>query len=159
MSGKTNLVAVGTELGKTVFGVAAGRMMVVAGEKALKVAEETDDKKKKMKEVGVGLGVATIGTLGALKLDDKYKSLAAGVATAGIISAVSPFGKEDKGFIPVLHGSLGTTDLDLNDPEQIQELNAIEEAYEENEFQRELNDIESDDDLYEDDSDLNGGLN
>ncbi|MCZ4693883.1 hypothetical protein DWB61_03755 [Ancylomarina euxinus] len=158
MSNKTDLGTVAKELGKTVLGVAAGRMIVVAGEKALKVSEETDPKKKKMKEVGVGLGVAAIGTVGALKLSDQYKSIAAGVATAGVISAVSPFGKEDAGFIPVLRGSLGTTALDLDDPEQIQELNAIQEAYEENEFQRELNTIDNND-MYEDAEELNGGLN
>jgi len=161
MSKKTDLGTVATELGKTVLGVAAGRMIVIAGEKALKVSEETDEKKKKMKEVGVGLGVAAVGTVGALKLDDQFASFSAGVATAGVISAVSPFGKEDKGFIPVLHGTTAMSTIDLDDPEQIQQINAIEEAQEEDEFQRELNAIQSNNEIiYDEDVPvLNGSLN
>jgi hypothetical protein len=159
MSGKTDLGTVATELGKTVLGVAAGRMVVIAGEKALKVSEETDEKKKKMKEIGVGLGVAAIGTVGALKLPTQYQSFAGGIATAGIISAVSPFGKENKGFIPVLNGPSAISALYLDDPEQIQELDELEEALEEKEFNEELNAVENEEnDIYDDAVKLNGGL-
>jgi len=104
MAKGNQIKTVGVELAKTVGGFMAGRMAVIAGEKALKVETEADPKKKKMKEVGVGVGVAAVGTAIAVKAPTEYASVGAGMATAGVISAMSPFGKEDKGFIPVLHG-------------------------------------------------------
>lgn len=111
---KPNIKTVGIELAKTVGGFVAGRAMVVMGEKALKVSEETDDKKKKIKEVGVGLGVAAVGTAITMKAPTDYVSVGAGMATAGVIAAISPFGKEDKGFIPVLHGTEDDAYIDID---------------------------------------------
>lgn len=124
--GKENQIqTVGIELVKTVGGFMAGRMAVIAGEKALKVVEETDAKKKKFKEVGVGVGVAAVGTIITLKAPKEFASVGAGMTTAGVISAMSPFGKEDKGFIPVLHG---VYDEDGNYIEVNSELNALSET-------------------------------
>jgi hypothetical protein len=95
---------VAVEVLKTAAGAVIGRTAVVMGKKALKIEEEQDSKKKKLKEVGVGVGVAAVGTVAAIKLPNEYKSFAAGFATAGVFGAVTPFGKPDKGFIPVLHG-------------------------------------------------------
>lgn len=95
---------VAIEVLKTAAGAVVGRTAVVMGNKALKVIEEQDPKKKKLKQVGIGVGVAAVGTIAAIKLPSEYKSFAGGFATAGVFGAVTPFGKPDKGFIPVLHG-------------------------------------------------------
>jgi len=135
MNKKNQTTTVLIETAKTVGGVMAGRMAVVAGKKALKVNEETDPKKKKIKEVGIGLGVAGIGTVGALKLPTEYKSIAAGVATAGVLSAMTPFAKgEDQGFIPALHGTTSMAELgesvDLDNDQDLEDLEESEEDYE-----------------------------
>ncbi|NOU59097.1 hypothetical protein [Marinifilum caeruleilacunae] len=150
---KNQTTAVLIETAKTVGGVMAGRMVVVAGKKALKVNEETDPKKRKIKEVAIGAGIAGVGIVGALKLPNNYKSIAAGFATAGALSAMTPFAKgEDKGFIPALHGTTAMAALeggDLYDEEAIE--------LEENEFEvnalAALRDPEIKDDFveYEDD--------
>jgi len=95
------------EVLKTAGGAVAGRIVVVQAKKMLKVSEETDPKKKKIKEIAIGGGVAAVGTVAAIKLPKEYKSFAGGFATAGVFAAVTPFGKEDAGFIPVLHGTNG----------------------------------------------------
>ncbi|MDE5421763.1 hypothetical protein L3073_06050 [Ancylomarina sp. DW003] len=95
------------EVLKTAGGAVAGRIVVVQAKKMLKVSEETDPKKKKIKEVAIGGGVAAIGTVAAIKLPKEYKSFMGGIATAGVFAAVTPFGKDDKGFIPVLRGTEG----------------------------------------------------
>jgi hypothetical protein len=93
------------EVLKTAGGAVIARTALVMGNKALKVDQEQDPKKKKLKQVGIGLGVAAIGTIGAIKLPNEYKSFAAGFATIGVFGALTPFGKADEGFIPVLHGT------------------------------------------------------
>ncbi|MDQ2178832.1 hypothetical protein [Marinifilum sp. D714] len=126
---KNQTTAVLIETAKTVGGVMAGRMVAVAGKKALKVNEETDPKKKKLKEVALGAGIAGVGIAGALKLPNNYKSIAAGFATAGVLSAMTPFAKgEDKGFIPALHGTTAMAALegDIYDEEMELEENEYE---------------------------------
>jgi hypothetical protein len=134
-----------TEVAKTAAGAVIGRTAVVYGEKALKVHEETDPKKKKMKEVGVGLAVAGAGTIGAMKLDNSLKSVAAGVATAGLISAASPFGKEDQGFIPVLHGADDIYPETENLEDEIRGLGGYTEieTIEDDEIDNEINALEA----------------
>ena len=131
---------VAIEVLKTAAGAVVGRTAVVMGKKALKIEEEQDPKKKKLKEVGVGVGVAAVGTIAAIKLPNEYKSFGAGFATAGVFGAVTPFGKPDKGFIPVLHGTedvdYSCSDSNLNgedyDPEEdyMNELEKEDEEYE-----------------------------
>lgn len=123
---KDNISVVGMELAKTVGGVMAGRYAVVMGKKVLKVDQEVDSKKKKLKEVGIGLGVAAIGTVGALKVPNQYKSVCAGIATAGALSAMTPFAKQESGFIPALNGSMGMAQLEqYNEDDMSDELNAV----------------------------------
>ncbi|RKE04456.1 hypothetical protein [Marinifilum flexuosum] len=123
---KNNISVVGMELAKTVGGVMAGRYAVVMGKKVLKVDQEVDPKKKKLKEVGLGVGVAALGTVGALKVPAQYKSICAGIATAGALSAMTPFAKEDTGFIPALHGSIGAAELaEYTEDDMSDELNAV----------------------------------
>ena len=159
------IAVVGTELLKTVGGVMAGRYVVVMGKKVLKVNEETDLNKKKIKEVGIGLGVTAIGAFGAMKAPNQYKSICAGIATAGALSAMTPFAKEDGGFIPALNGSMGMAELENYSEEEMSiELNALED-YEEvldEEEQNELNALEAleeEDDDYEVSDELNGEVN
>lgn len=144
---KSNLSVVGTELAKTVGGFMVGRYAVVMGKKALKINEEVDPKKKKLKEVGLGLGVTALGVVGSLKAPDQYKSICAGLAASGAISAMTPFAKEDAGFIPALHGSMGAAELEehMEDSEAVYELNAVEDYNEllDNEDQDEINALES----------------
>jgi|GEM_PF-2902651 len=120
------LKTVAMEVGKTALGFGIGRTVVVMGEKVLKVHEEADSKKKKMKEVGVGAAVALAGTLGTTKVPKEYKSITGGIAAAGAISAISPFGKPDKGFIPVLNGT--------DEPELVEEINSLSDTTELDEY-------------------------
>jgi len=141
MSGQIKTIAV--EVAKSTAGFVAGRALVVQAEKMLKVPEEADPKKKKLKEIGVGAGVGAIGTIAALKAPKKYASFAGGVATAGVIAAISPFGKEDKGFIPVLHGPDEEYQvIDLNS-----EVNSLESADDLEDYLNKEIDDEIDDDL------------
>jgi len=146
--GKVEIVAV--ELAKTLGGFVGGRLVVNLGEKMLKVSEETDEKKRKLKELGVGVGIAGIGTLIALKAPSQFSSVGAGMATAGFVSAMSPFGTEDKGFIPVLHGTAGLSALDEFD--EANELNSPTE--EELELDEALNEA----DYLQEKTALNGDL-
>jgi len=134
---------VAIEVLKTAAGAVIGRTAVVMGKKALKIEEEQDPKKKKLKEVGVGVGVAAIGTIAAIKLPNEYKSFGAGLATAGVFGAVTPFGKPDKGFIPVLHGTEDVEYIPVNT-----ELNggydAEQEYLEEMQEEHELNALDTD---------------
>ncbi len=121
----SKVAVVGTELLKTVGGVMVGRYAVVMGRKALKVDQEADPKKKKIKEIGIALGVTAAGAFGAIKAPNQYKSICAGIATAGALSAMTPFAKEDSGFIPALHGALGTATIEDEEDERIvRELNS-----------------------------------
>jgi len=141
MSGQIKTIAV--EVGKTAAGFVAGRAVVVQAEKMLKVPEEADPKKKKLKEIGVGAGVGAIGAIAALKMPKNYASFAGGVATAGVISAISPFGKEDKGFIPVLHGPDEEYQvIDLNS-----EVNSLESPDDSEDYLNKEIDDEIEDDL------------
>ena len=151
---KNDISIVGIELAKTIGGVMAGRYAVVMGRKVLKVDEEADPKKKKLKQVGLGLGVAAIGAVGAMKAPSEYASVCAGVATAGALTAMTPFAKEeDKGFIPALHGSIGLAELEEEnegfeeEQDEMNELNAlsaIDEYYDEDEELEEEDDFNSD---------------
>ena len=136
---KNDLGTVGGELAKTVAGFIGGRILVVQGANVLKIDEETDDKKIKMKKMLVGAGVAATGFVGALKLPDQYKSIAAGVASAGAIAIISPYGKPNKGFIPVLNGTVGASALEpvytQEDFEAENELNAAMSFENEPEYQ------------------------
>ena len=105
---------VALEVLKTAAGAVIARTAIVMGNKALKVDQEQDPKKKKLKQVGIGAGVAAIGTVAAIKLPNEYKSFAAGFATIGVFGAVTPFGKPDKGFIPVLHGTDDVDYIEVN---------------------------------------------
>lgn len=146
----SKVAVVGTELLKTVGGVMAGRYAVVMGKKVLKVDQETDSKKKKIKEVGIGLGVTALGTIGALKAPNQYKSICAGIATAGALSAMTPFAKEEGGFIPALHGGMGMAELEnYNEEDMNIELNSTEAILDE-EDQDELNALEALEGDYED---------
>lgn len=140
MSAKLKDVAI--EVAKTTLGVVAGRTAAVMGEKALKVNEELDPKKKKMKEVGIGLGITAVGAFGATKVPKAYQSIMGGVAVGGAVSAMSPFGKPDKGFIPVLNG---TEDADFT---LINSLNSTDELeqYLDNDIDKEI-DREVDDEI------------
>lgn len=102
---KPDVKDVAIEVLKTGAGVIAGRAICnIVNDKVLKTNQETDPKKKKMKEALCGAGVMGLGIFGATKLDSEYASVAAGVAGGGLLKAISPFGKEDKGIIPVLNG-------------------------------------------------------
>jgi hypothetical protein len=170
MSGKVDIKTVGIELAKTVVGFGVGRIVVVQAEKALKLEEQTDPKKKKLMEVGVGVGVAAVGTAIALKAPPEFASVGAGMATAGVIAAVSPFGKDDKGLIPVLHGydeegNLIEIESDLNAVESEDERAEREYkeflASEQEEDEDDLGAIEDDFDEDEDEdvpSSLNGAI-
>jgi len=105
---KPDLKTVGIEVAKTVGGFIGARAISVQANKMLKVDQETDPKKKKLKEVGIGLAIAGAGTYGAYKLPEEYQSIAAGMAAGGAVVALSPYGKENKGFIPVLNGPNGS---------------------------------------------------
>ncbi|MBI9058380.1 MAG: hypothetical protein JEZ01_11515 [Labilibaculum sp.] len=137
------VVTVGMELLKTVAGVTVGRYACVMGGNALKVNEEADPKKAKIKKIAIGGGVLAVGTIGALKAPQELKSVFAGVATAGVLAAVTPFAKEDKGFIPALHGSLGTATLDDEDQKIALELNSLED------YQAIIDEEQEDDDYME----------
>lgn len=144
------IAVVGTELLKTVGGVMAGRYAVVMGKKVLKVDQETDPKKKKIKEVGIGLGVTAIGAIGAMKAPTQYKSICAGIATAGALSAMTPFAKEEGGFIPALNGGMGMAELESYTEEDMSiELNSAEDMLDEEE-RDELNALEALEGNYED---------
>ena len=146
----SKVAVVGTELLKTVGGVMAGRYAVVMGRKVLKVDQETDPKKKKIKEIGIGLGVTAAGAFGAIKAPNQYKSICAGIATAGALSAMTPFAKEDGGFIPALHGGMGMAELDdYNEDDMSIELNSAEDMLDE-EDRDELNALEALEGDYED---------
>ena len=126
---KKEVQTVAVEVLKTAAGAVIGRTAVVYGKKGLKVDQETDPKKKKLKEIGVGAGVAGAGVAGSIYLPDEYKSFAAGFATAGVFGALTPFGKEDKGFIPVLHGTEEeyTEYQELSPADELNSLGAFEE--------------------------------
>lgn len=111
------------EVGKTAAGVAIARTVVVMGEKALKVNEEIDPKKKKFKQIGIGASVAAVGVIGATKVPREYKSIMGGIAVGGALSAVSPFGESNKGFIPVLNGTDDEDYIDLDT-----EINALSQT-------------------------------
>ncbi|MDM8159044.1 hypothetical protein QUH73_04340 [Labilibaculum sp. K2S] len=144
------MAVVGTELLKTVGGVMVGRYAVVMGKKALKVDQEADPKKKKIKEIGIGLGVTAVGAFGAIKAPNQYKSICAGIATAGALSAMTPFAKEEGGFIPALHGGIGMAELDnYNEDDMSIELNSAEDMLDE-EDRDELNALEALEGNYED---------
>jgi hypothetical protein len=146
----SKVAVVGTELLKTVGGVMAGRYVVVMGKKVLKVDQEADPKKKKIKEVGIGLGVTAIGALGAMKAPNQYKSICAGIATAGALSAMTPFAKEEGGFIPALHGGMGMAELEnYTEQDMSIELNSTEDILDEEE-RDELNALEALEGRYED---------
>lgn len=146
------IAVVGTELLKTVGGVMAGRYAVVMGKKVLKVDQEADPKKKKIKEVGIGLGVTAIGAFGAMKAPNQYKSICAGIATAGALSAMTPFAKEEGGFIPALNGGMGMAELENYSEEDMSiELNSTEDILDE-EDREEINALESLEGDYEDTS-------
>ena len=142
MSAKLKDVAI--EVAKMTIGVVAGRTAAVMGENALKVNEELDPKKKKMKEVGIGLGITAVGAFGATKVPKAYQSILGGVAVGGAVSAMSPFGKPNKGFIPVLNGMEGDT-------EDFQLVNSLQapddlDRYLNNEIDKEI-EIEIDDEI------------
>jgi hypothetical protein len=125
MKKQSQAVVTGIEVLKTVGGVVVGRYATIMGAKALKISEEADPKKAKMKKLAVGGGVLAIGALGAIKAPNQYKSIFAGIATAGALSAMTPFAKEDAGFIPALHGALGTAMIEDEEDERIvRELNS-----------------------------------
>lgn len=125
MKNQSQAVTTGIEVLKTVAGVAVGRYACVMGAKVLKINEEADPKKAKMKKIAVGGGVLAVGVLGAIKAPNDYKSVFAGISTAGALGAVTPFAKEDAGFIPALHGALGTATIEDEDDEAIvRELNS-----------------------------------
>lgn len=150
---KEQITSVGTELLKTIGGTIAGRYMVVMGKKVLKVDQEADLKKKKIKEVGIGLGVTAVGAIGAMKVPNEYKSVCAGIATAGALSAMTPFAKEDTGFIPALHGGMGMAELEeYSEEDMSDELNSVENYDDilEEEARDEQNDSEALEDDYED---------
>ena len=126
---------VAIEVLKTAAGAVIARTAIVMGNKALKVDQEQDPKKKKLKQVGIGAGVAAVGTIAAIKLPNEYKSFAAGFATIGVFGAVTPFGKPDKGFIPVLHGTDDVDYIEVNSA-----LNSAEDYNPELEYMEELQD-------------------
>lgn len=139
----SKVAVVGTELLKTVGGVMAGRYAVVMGRKVLKIDQEADPKKKKIKEVGIGLGVTVIGAFGAIKAPNQYKSICAGIATAGALSAMTPFAKAEGGFIPALHGGMGMAELEqFNENDMSIELNSVQNMLDE-EDRDELNALEA----------------
>lgn len=124
------LVVTGLELVKTIAGVGVGRLVAVKGAEMLKISEEADEKKANIKKMALGGGVLAVGTIGALKAPDAYKSLFAGIATAGALSAMSPYAKTDEGFIPALHGGIGTAMIEDEDDEKILlELNGEQSSY------------------------------
>lgn len=135
----SNLKTIGIEVAKTALGVGLGRTAVVMGEKVLKVSEEADPKKKKMKEVGVGVAVAAVGTFGATKVPKEYQSFLGGVAVGGALSAISPFGKPDKGFIPVLNGAEEPDYTEINSLSETTELDRYLDNDLDTELDQEIN--------------------
>ncbi|BAX79045.1 hypothetical protein [Labilibaculum antarcticum] len=142
MKNQSKTITTGVEVLKTVTGVVVGRYATIMGGNVLKIAEEADPKKAKMKKLAVGGGVLAIGTIGAIKAPNQFKSVFAGIATAGALAIATPFATDDKGFIPALHGSLGTATIEDEDDERIlMELNSpYSELLDQEEQEEEEND-------------------